>query len=125
MKKTLIILILLITSTGSLTFSQDTSIVTFLPLKVGNVWLYQYSAFSMNPPCYASELIRVRLIGTSVYDGKTYFQSQITKIVAGGYGGSGAGFSGQAAGSTLVPVAGRWQPLPATEVYTGAGLCAV
>jgi hypothetical protein len=92
MKKTLIILILLITSTGSFTFSQDTSIVKFLPLKVGNVWVYRYNAFNMSPPCYANVLIRVKLTGTSVYNSKTYFLSQISTIVSGGYGGCNMGF---------------------------------
>ncbi|MEO8512561.1 MAG: T9SS type A sorting domain-containing protein [Ignavibacteria bacterium] len=58
-------------------FSQNGNIADYLPLQVGNVWIYQHSAFGA-PPCYCSLKIRVKVTGTNVYNGKTYFQNQVS-----------------------------------------------
>ncbi len=76
----LLLLALLILTFNSNSYSQSGNVTDFLPLQVGNVWVYQHSSFGQ-PPCYCSKKIRIKLIGTNVYNGKTYFQSQISTIV--------------------------------------------
>jgi hypothetical protein len=79
MKRTILILFFTILS-QNISFSQDTSIVKFLPLKTGNIWVYHCYAFNINPPCYCSRYYRIKIVGTNVINGKTYFQSQLSSI---------------------------------------------
>lgn len=58
-------------------FSQSGNIADYLPLQIGNVWVYQHSTYG-SPPCYCSLKIRVKVTGTTVYNGKTYFQNQVS-----------------------------------------------
>ena len=63
--------------------AQDTNIVKFLPLKVGNVWVYQCTAAGTQ--CgFCSKRIKVNVINSSVINGKTYFQSQVTTVLISG-----------------------------------------
>ena len=64
-------------------FSQSGNSADYLPLQIGNVWVYQHSTFG-NPPCYCNKRIRVKVTGTNVYNGKTYYQSQVSNILASG-----------------------------------------
>ncbi len=61
-------------------FSQSGNIADYLPLQVGNVWVYQHSTYG-SPPCYCSKKIRVKVTGTTVYNGKTYFQNQVANQI--------------------------------------------
>ena len=62
--------------------SQSGGITEFLPLKTGNIWVYRCSAFNLNPPCYCSRYFRIKIVGTNVINGKTYYQSQISIYTA-------------------------------------------
>ena len=65
----------------NVSYPQDTNTIKFLPFKVGNIWVYRCSAFNSSPPCLCVKNIRIKISGTSVINGKTYFQSQITTFV--------------------------------------------
>jgi hypothetical protein len=54
------------------------SVTDFLPLKIGNSWVYHCSAFNLTPPCFCSKYIKIKIVGTNVINGKIYYQSQIT-----------------------------------------------
>ena len=87
--KFLFLLPFLILTFNSNTYSQSGNFADFFPLQVGNVWVYQHNAFG-NPPCYCNEKIRVKVTGTIVNNGKTYFQSQVSTIVISCPGGCGS-----------------------------------
>jgi hypothetical protein len=80
MKKIILILMMLLTAD---LFSQSGGITDFLPLKVGNVWVYSCNQWG-NPPqplCgICTKRIRVTLTNTSVIDGKTFYQGNVTVI---------------------------------------------
>ena len=61
-------------------FSQDTSIVKFFPLRTGNIWVYHCSGSNPNPPCACAINVRIKILNTSVINGKTYYQGQVTII---------------------------------------------
>ncbi len=70
---------LLFVLTGNL-YTQSGNNADYLPLQVGNVWVYTHSTFG-NPPCYCNKRIRVKVTGTNVYNGKTYYQNQVSSIL--------------------------------------------
>jgi hypothetical protein len=72
----LITISLLLNSTNS----QDTSIVNYMPMSVGNVWVYHASAFGDKPLCYCSKYTRTKITGTVIKNGKTYYLFQNTDI---------------------------------------------
>ncbi len=71
MKKTVIIFGLFLTITVNL-FSQDTNIVKYFPLKVGNVWVYYFQAAYKGGSDAGYH--KYRITGTTQINGKTYFQ---------------------------------------------------
>ncbi len=73
-------------------YAQDTNIVKYLPLKVGNVWVYQCTAAGYQ--CgFCTRRIKVKVINTSVINGKTYYQSQVTTThISGSCSYCGGGF---------------------------------
>jgi hypothetical protein len=52
--------------------SQDTSIIKYLPLQIGNVWVYNYSGIFAGTNVAGYEKIKVT--GTVIYGSKVYFQ---------------------------------------------------
>ena len=72
-------------------FSQSGNVADFFPLQTGNVWVYQHSSFG-NPPCYCNMKIRVKVTGTNVYNGKTYYQNQVSTIIISCASPCGMGF---------------------------------
>jgi len=72
----------LLFSCSGLIHSQDTSAIKFLPLQVGNVWVYQCSAGGQCGFC--TKRIKVKVLNTNVINGKTYYQSQVTTILISG-----------------------------------------
>ncbi|MCI0449357.1 MAG: T9SS type A sorting domain-containing protein [Chlorobi bacterium] len=81
----LIFLIILVTSLKlNLIYAQDTNIVKFIPLKVGNVWVY--SGYYNNLWfCSSNFYLRVRIDSSFLSNSKTYFKfSTLTKILSGG-----------------------------------------
>jgi type IX secretion system substrate protein len=69
MKK--LILICIITIFSGKLLSQDTSITRFLPLSVGNTWIYSCSASGNF--CLCSKKIKITVTGTVLKYGKTYY----------------------------------------------------
>ena len=69
--------------------AQDLS--QYFPLKVGNVWVYQHNSF-ITQPCYCNKKIRVKVTGTNVYNGKTYYQCQVSTIIISCASPCGMGF---------------------------------
>lgn len=60
-------IILILIFNLSLIFAQDTSIVKYLPLKTGNVWIYNYSGSS------GSGKMKMTVSGTVVNNGHIYY----------------------------------------------------
>jgi hypothetical protein len=84
--KILITIVLILFSNG-ISRSQNTNPSEFLPLKVGNVWVYSCNQ-SGYPQYYCglcTSKIRVKLTNTSVIDGKTYYHGNITIVQVSGY----------------------------------------
>jgi hypothetical protein len=66
-----------------LTYSQDTNIVKFFPLKVGNVWVYHGSYFSVQ--CQSNFKVKVRIDSVLAANGKTYYRfTSNYRIISGG-----------------------------------------
>jgi len=65
----------------SITLSQ-TNYLDFLPLQVGNVWVYQCQQSGYPPPIcgFCFKRIKVKITNTSVIDGKTFYHGQMTEI---------------------------------------------
>jgi hypothetical protein len=78
MKKfSLFIVPVLITFSANQLVSQDTSIVKYFPLSIGNVWIYRYSGgYPFNVLCKT----RVRITSSFINNGKTYFEASINTI---------------------------------------------
>ena len=82
MKRTLTILIFIFLS-QNISFSQDTNIVKFFPLKVGNVWVYQNNG--LGQWCNQIEKRRVQVISSMIGNSHKYFLfSDTTRIISGG-----------------------------------------
>ncbi|MCI0450055.1 MAG: hypothetical protein L0Y79_09785 [Chlorobi bacterium] len=61
--------------------AQDTSITQYLPLQVGNIWVYQCSQNGQPPMCgVCSKKIRVNITSANIINGNRYFQSQVNTI---------------------------------------------
>jgi hypothetical protein len=81
MKKSIFIIICFIMSIQ--VFSQDTNIVKFFPLKIGNVWVY--SAYSSGTLCSQGTKRRIKVINSIIINSHKYFiVSDTTKITSGG-----------------------------------------
>lgn len=64
-------------------FSQDTNIVKYFPLKVGNVWVYYFQASYKGGSDAGYN--KYRITGTTFVNGRTYFQFQkSTTFIYGG-----------------------------------------
>ncbi|RPI15116.1 MAG: T9SS C-terminal target domain-containing protein [Ignavibacteriae bacterium] len=72
-------------------YSQVGNVTDFLPLKTGNIWVYHCSAFNITPPCLCSRYYKIKLISTTVINGKTYYQVQTSIITLTCYGSCGSG----------------------------------
>lgn len=82
MKKTIFFSLLLILLLIQNIYSQDTSIVRYLPLNVGNIWVYHYSGFNAGIPVSGYE--KVSIIGTEILGSKTYYKFNYSyKIISG------------------------------------------
>jgi hypothetical protein len=84
-KKNLFLLLTLLTSIFILlrpTKAQDTSITNYMPMAVGNVWIYSVSA--MGPTCGCEKYIQTKIIGTVIKNARKYYLFQnIEKIIIG------------------------------------------
>jgi hypothetical protein len=78
--KKLIVVLLFIFSINS--FSQDTSIVSYYPMSVGNVWVYTWTSPLIFGGCYS--IVRKKIFSSVVLNSKTYFifQTEI-RIISG------------------------------------------
>jgi hypothetical protein len=65
-------------------YAQDTNIIKYLPLKVGNVWVYRCSSQGFS--CYCTKNIKIKVINSVVYNSKTYFVSEVTNYLINCYG---------------------------------------
>jgi len=64
-------------------YSQDTNIVKFFPLNVGNVWVYHGSYYSVQ--CQSSFKVKVRIDSVLSANGKTYYRfTSENRIISGG-----------------------------------------
>jgi len=54
--------------------AQDTSITNYMPMSVGNVWVYHASAFGNY--CLCNKFIQTKITGTVIKNGKTYYLFQ-------------------------------------------------
>jgi hypothetical protein len=73
---------------------QSGNFTDFLPLQVGNVWVYQCSVSCFGSNCYGGACIRrVRVIitNTNIMNGRTYYQSQSTVVLISGSCNDGCG----------------------------------
>jgi len=84
MKNTLLLLITIIL--WGKAYSQDTSIVKFFPLKVGNVWIYQGNGYGVNGGiCNIIVKTKVKIINTININAHKYFYfSDTTRLISGG-----------------------------------------
>jgi hypothetical protein len=71
MKKTLLIFIIIFTSQ---IFAQDTNIVKYFPLKVGNVWVYDWSLIGPFPQ---SGHQRISVFNSTVVNGHVYYSLEV------------------------------------------------
>ena len=69
-----IILVLLVVLCCRLGFAQDTSIIKYLPLQVGNVWVYRCTG----SPASDSGKSRIRITATTISNGHTFYQLVLT-----------------------------------------------
>jgi len=77
MKKIILLLIILCRTVSA----QTENFIDFLPLQVGNIWVYQCTQSGQPPTCgYCTKRIRVNITTTSIINGKTYYQGQVTTI---------------------------------------------
>jgi hypothetical protein len=81
---TLIIAILFLFING-ITHSQDTNPAEFLPLKVGNIWVYQIHLSGTY--CMRTDRRRIKVIGTIILNSKKYFLFKDTTIFFAGIPG--------------------------------------
>jgi hypothetical protein len=77
-------LILFIISANA-AFSQDTNIVKFFPLEIGNVWVYN-GYKSTTSQCSTVYLKKISIDSTIVANNKTYYKFNITTSFIGGNG---------------------------------------
>jgi len=84
MKKIILILINIILSSN--VYSQDTSIVKFFPLKIGNVWIYQGNGYGVNGGiCKIIVKTKVKIINSININAHKYFYfSDTTRLISGG-----------------------------------------
>lgn len=67
---------------AAITLTQDTNIVKYFPLKIGNKWVYAGSYFSIQ--CISSFRIMSKVDSSITANGKTYFRINVlTKIITG------------------------------------------
>lgn len=86
-KHIFIFLILLEIISCQALYSQDTNIVKYLPLKVGNVWVY-YGNYG-SPLNHSTWFDNYKLTTISVINGKSYYAIQhIRNFITGSYPGS-------------------------------------
>jgi hypothetical protein len=80
-----IFLVLSFLSASQNIYSQDTNIVKYLPLKVGNVWVYHGNSVSTYcNPHYSHWYDRYKLTATTLINGKIYFVFNHTQITFDG-----------------------------------------
>jgi hypothetical protein len=66
----------------SIIYSQDTNIIKYFPLNVGNVWVYNGYAVAQN--CSRSFLERVYIDSCKMFNGKYYFKiNSVFKLLSG------------------------------------------
>ena len=87
MKKSLIIIFLLVLiSAANLTISQDTNIAKYLPLKVGNTWIYYFQGYYQFYG-FQSGYNKYKITGTQNVNGKIFYSFQsVTVMVTGTLG---------------------------------------
>ncbi|MBZ0203527.1 MAG: T9SS type A sorting domain-containing protein [Ignavibacteria bacterium] len=62
-------------------FAQDTSIVNFLPLNIGNVWVYSCNQQGNPPACgICTKRIKLVITSTIIINGHLYYQGSFTTI---------------------------------------------
>ncbi len=66
--------------------AQENEALTYLPLKVGNVWVYNCTAFgSAMPPCYCIRKYRFEINGTILRNSKLYYLIQMSVVSISSY----------------------------------------
>ena len=65
--------------------AQGNNYLDFLPMQVGNIWVYRCTQSGTPPSCgICTNRIRVNITNTSILNGKTYYQSQVAAILISG-----------------------------------------
>ena len=80
----LLICNILLLSIITQSLAQDTNIVKYFPLKVGNIWVY--SKFSSGPTCSKTTRRKVKIVNSIILNSKKYFIFKDTTIFISGGG---------------------------------------
>ncbi len=83
MKKTLFVIffVMVIAGSSSSLFSQVNQAVSYFPLKVGNVWVYNCSAMGGTSSCACIlRKYRCKITSSSIFNNKTYFIFQMSWV---------------------------------------------
>lgn len=91
MKKILLLSVLLAASIShsGYTLAQDTILFRYLPLRVGNVWVYYGQGWFGGLCGYGAWYDKYRLTSTTVINGKLFFTVSHTRIIVSGCVGGG------------------------------------
>ncbi len=82
----LVILFIAVICFCNTAIAQENEALTYLPLKVGNVWVYNCSAFgSAMPPCYCIRKYRFEINGTILRNSKLYYLIQMSVVSISSY----------------------------------------
>src|SRR5436309_148270 len=69
--------------------SQDTSIVNYFPMNVGNIWVYYCQA--SNPSCFCEKYFRQKVISSITMNNKRYFLFEYAQLIVSCNSNSGCG----------------------------------
>jgi hypothetical protein len=76
--------ILLIASSKN--YTQDTSLVSFFPLNIGNIWVYNGSTVIGGMGCINTYIQKIYIDSSRMYMGKKYFKFNVNTLFTGGQG---------------------------------------
>ncbi len=92
MKIILKVLLILFILASNTMFSQDTNIVKYFPLKVGNVWFYNGSATIGVMGCFRTFYQKIFIDSSKIITGKVFYKFNVQTLYLTGQGNCG-GFS--------------------------------
>ena len=75
--KKIILLFIFLILANRFSFSVDTVSIKYLPLQVGNVWVYQYIFSNAYQNILINGKDRMKITGTQIYNGHKYFVFQL------------------------------------------------